>query len=540
MTKVNLLEYLETAEQTPGGVSYLRRLILDMAVHGQLLPQNTADESAAVLLKKIVVEKKESGKSKKRKLAKSSSPVVRKGALFSLPKNWTWVQLQEIGDIFHGNSINATVKKEKYTSVKNGIPYIGTKDVGYGWDVLDYENGVSIPKSEPKFATVRKGAVLMCSEGGSAGKKCGIADREICFGNKLIAIELYGGIVSDYILSVYQTSMFNGLFSEHMNGPRGSVSMSNFQSLVIPLPPLAEQKRIVVKVNMLMKLCDKLESAQIVREKSRSQLIMGSFDEIKSMTSFVKSEHFILSHFADMTARPGNMKILRQAILDMAMRGQLLQQNATDESVEVLLKQISDKKKKSEKASKSNSVRTLPPIHKNEIPFPIPNGWKWVRAGDLLNLQYGKGLPKWKHIKTGTVPVYGSNGVIGYCDKYLVENPAIIIGRKGSAGAINVCHTTSWVSDVAYYVIPPRFYDINFLVYLLGTMRLKSLVNGLKPGINRESFYHLPMILLPLAEQRRIVARLDSLMKLCDKLDSALSDSETNRHRYLRAHISVV
>ena len=113
MTKVNLLEYLETAEQTPGGVSYLRRLILDKAVHGQLLPQNTADESAAVLLKKIVVEKKESGKSKKRKLAKSSSPVVRKGALFSLPNNWTWVQLQEIGDIFHGNSINATVKKEK-------------------------------------------------------------------------------------------------------------------------------------------------------------------------------------------------------------------------------------------------------------------------------------------------------------------------------------------------------------------------------------------------------------------------------------------
>ena len=262
-----LLQHFASVVQTPEDVSHLRHLILDMAVRGQLLLQNKTDEAVLTLLKRIAVQKKKSEKNQT-KSAKLSSVAKDEGP-FPLPSNWEWVQLKEIGNIFHGNSINAVVKKSKYTNIQGGIPYIGTKDVGYGWDVLNYENGISIPKGESKFVVVRKGAVLMCAEGGSAGKKCGITDREICFGNKLVAIELDGGIIPDFVLAVYQTSMFNKMFVNKMTGMIGGVSVLNFQSLIIPLPPLSEQKRIVA----IIALCNKLETAMTDLKENRLKFL---------------------------------------------------------------------------------------------------------------------------------------------------------------------------------------------------------------------------------------------------------------------------
>ncbi|GGZ58344.1 hypothetical protein [Mesonia mobilis] len=95
----------------------------------------------------------------------------------------------ELGAIFNGNSVNKSVKQAKYEGLDNGYPYLGTKDIGYGFESINYENGVKIPKNEDKFKVAHKGAVLICSEGGSAGKKCGIVNKDVCFGNKLYAIE---------------------------------------------------------------------------------------------------------------------------------------------------------------------------------------------------------------------------------------------------------------------------------------------------------------------------------------------------------------
>jgi type I restriction enzyme S subunit len=123
-------------------------------------------------------------------------------APYELPKSWEWVRVGVIGNIFNGNSINERIKETKYTGAK-GLPFIATKDVGYGFESLDYDNGVAIPAGEANFKVAHKEAVLICAEGGSAGKKCGISDRDICFGNKLFANELYGKIPSKFVLSLY-------------------------------------------------------------------------------------------------------------------------------------------------------------------------------------------------------------------------------------------------------------------------------------------------------------------------------------------------
>lgn len=121
---------------------------------------------------------------------------------------------------------------------------------------------------EEKFRIAHQGAVLICAEGGSAGKKCGLTDRDICFGNKLFANELYGQIPSRFILYVYLSPAFRASFTAAMTGIIGGVSIAKFVEIPIPLPPLEEQHRIVAKVDQLMAQCDVLENLRIEREKA--------------------------------------------------------------------------------------------------------------------------------------------------------------------------------------------------------------------------------------------------------------------------------
>jgi type I restriction enzyme S subunit len=153
--------------------------------------------------------------------------------------------LTEVGSIFNGNSINAKVKKEKYLNLEEGIPYIATKDVSY-LSVLDYNNGVKIPFVEKSnFKIAAKNTILICAEGGSAGRKIGFTNQEVCFGNKLFAFTPKNGIDSKYVYYFYFSDMFQKAFKSQMTGIIGGVSMNKFKQLEIPIPSSPQQKQIV-------------------------------------------------------------------------------------------------------------------------------------------------------------------------------------------------------------------------------------------------------------------------------------------------------
>jgi type I restriction enzyme S subunit len=158
-----------------------------------------------------------------------------------------------------------------------------------------------------------------------------------------------------------------------------------------------------------------------------------------------------------------------------------------------------------------------------------------ARVGELLNIQYGKALPAADRSDQGSVAVYGSNGIVGYCEVALAQDPSIIIGRKGSAGALNLCDGPSWTTDVAYFLIPPAFFNIRFLFVALQTLDLGILGKGVKPGLNRSEVYQLPIVVPPLPEQHRIVAKVDELIALCDKLEAAQAKRERRRDRLVAA-----
>ncbi|WP_321277146.1 restriction endonuclease subunit S [Thiomicrorhabdus indica] len=216
---------------------------------------------------------------------------------------------------------------------------------------------------------------------------------------------------------------------------------------------------------------------------------------------------------------------LRELILEMAVRGLLVPQDLNDEPASELLKKIAAEKAQLIKDKKIKKTKALPEISEDEKPFDLPSGWEWVRTGNTLDFQYGKSLPAKSRNEQGSIEVFGSNGVVGFHDEAIFEKPCIIIGRKGSAGALNKTLKPSWITDVAFFVEPPIGHNFDYTYLILKSLKLDALGKGIKPGVNRNEAYKLPYALPPLEEQKRIVSKVDNLMALCDQLESQTLDS---------------
>lgn len=270
-----LFNNFESIMRSKDDMKDLRNLILSLAVKGKLVPQNPEDEPASELLKKIKTEKERLIAEKAIKKEKSLPPITEEEIPFEIPENWEWVRLGGVGNIFNGNSINEKEKKSKYENLQEGLNYIATKDIDLNSNKINYDNGVKIPFSDLiKFKIVKQNSILICAEGGSAGKKIAITNHEICFGNKLFALEnYYSKNNHKYLFYVYKSPYFFSNFKENETGIIGGVSINKFKQIAIPLPPLEEQQRIVEKVDSLMKVCDLLEAKMKKSENISKKLL---------------------------------------------------------------------------------------------------------------------------------------------------------------------------------------------------------------------------------------------------------------------------
>ncbi len=221
----------------------------------------------------------------------------------------------------------------------------------------------------------------------------------------------------------------------------------------------------------------------------------------------------LLAHYKRIADAPDAVPRLRRFILDLAVRGKLVAQDPNDEPASISL--VEGKRRRPQR-----EVRSL------DVP-----GWLVAPVASLLQFRYGKGKKASERLDEGPVPVFGSNGLVGYCETPLTEAPSIIVGRKGSAGALNLCDGPSWTTDVAYFVEAPHYFDLRYLLIGLQMLNLGSIGKGVKPGLSRADVYDLPLSVPPLAEQHRIVAKVDELMALCDRLEVARSRREATRDR---------
>ena len=246
----------------------LKKSILQEAIQGRLVPQIAEEGTAQDLLERIKQEKLKLIKGGKLKKSALTNSVIFKGddnkyyeqvgkkclditaqIPFEIPENWVWTRLSYIANIYTGNSISETEKKSKFTDVV-GRYYIGTKDVDFNNRVI-YDNGIAIPKQyEPDFRLAPNNSILMCIEGGSAGRKIAMLNQDVCFGNKLCCFSPFVGI-GKYTYCYLQSPSFFELFNLNKTGIIGGVSIAKVKEILIPLPPIKEQHRIVTQIERL-------------------------------------------------------------------------------------------------------------------------------------------------------------------------------------------------------------------------------------------------------------------------------------------------
>jgi type I restriction enzyme S subunit len=275
----DLVADLESEIQTQKKLlTQLKQSILQEAIQGKLTTdwrkQNPDVEPASELLKRIKAEKAQLIKDKKIKKEKPLPPITQEEIPFELPEGWVWCYINELAELYTGNSINKTEKEAKYTKQQEGLIYIGTKDVEFDMKGINYNTGVIIPTKElDKFKIAPKNTVLICIEGGSSGRKIGITTQDVCFGNKLLVANTYINELSKFIYFLYNSPHFKSEFDKQRKGLRGGVSVNSFKNIKIPLPPLTEQKAIVEKVEKLMQKVSAMEE-EITKSEQNAQMLM--------------------------------------------------------------------------------------------------------------------------------------------------------------------------------------------------------------------------------------------------------------------------
>lgn len=222
---------------------------------------------------------------------------------------------------------------------------------------------------------------------------------------------------------------------------------------------------------------------------------------------------------------------LRKKVLTLAVTGQLVHQDQAEGTGEELYQAIQKVRADAAKTAtvRKKNTKPLPPITTEEIPFEIPENWKLVRLGEVCEFIYGKGLEKKFRPEDGPYPAYGANGVLSRSTKYNCKHGGIIIGRKGSAGALTRVDESFYALDVTYYVPKDQFagFEIEYLFNLLSSLNLPGLAGGVKPGLNRDNAYKKIIGLPPLAEQRRIVAKVEEIMQTLDLIEQEANDVES-------------
>ncbi len=442
------------------------------------------------------------------------------------------------------------------------MPYIATKDVGYGFAPLDYNNGIFIPLGEEKFRVAHKGAVLICAEGGSAGKKCGVTDRDICFGNKLFANELYGQIPPKFILCVYLSPTFRALFSAAMTGIIGGVSIARFVEIPIPLPPREEQHRIVTKVDQLMAHCDALERLQRARDEKRIAIHAAGLPQLLNSGGGSRAKsarNFVTRHFEDVYSVKTNIGELRKSIIHLAITGKLTERNESDGSVGELLEKV-----KCQRLRLHIRGATTEKIEPSELGYSIPDSWALVPLDTILifgptNGYSPKAVDYKTKVKSLTLSATTSGVFKGEHFKYIADDiPAnsdlwlqdgdILVQRGNTLEYVGV--PAIYRGDKNTYIYPDLMMklristelDREYVCFAMSAAPSRDFLrsrasgtSGTMPKINQKTLSSLPIPIPPLAEQRRIVEKIHTLMEYCDQLEAQIDASNLKQSALLNA-----
>ena len=561
MNADRLLTHYERIADVPEAVPRLRRFILDLAVRGKLVGQDPNDEPAAELLKRIAKEKARLVKAGENRREKSLPEIDSSDAPYESPYAWEWTRIREIT-----SNRGQTVPDCEFT-------YIDVTAINQAAGCIEGAKVTSASEAPSRARKiVHKGDVLYSCVRPYL-LNIAIVEREISpvpiASTAFAVLNGFELVLPRYQWIVLRSPVMVTSVEEKMRGQAyPAINDSDFAHLLFPLPPLAEQHRIVAKVDELMTLCDRLEKARANREATRDRLSASSLARLNAPTpdpiAFRNHAAFVLEHLTPLTTRRDQIKVLRQTILNLAVRGKLVAQEPKDEPASELLKRIKVQRNALVARKLLRREKSLAASEADEIPFRVPSGWEWSRIGDVvLFTQYGtstKSFPSEHGVPVLTMGNVQDGLVIRRNEKRIPttaeELPALYLKRldllyNRTNSAELVGKTGIYLGDddcltFASYLIRMRITREYFSPYFLNVamntpeFRETQIVPLIKKqtgqaNVSGAALKNMWVPVPPLAEQHRIVARVDELVALCDRLETSLTTADDIRCRLLGA-----
>lgn len=443
----------------------LKNSILQLAIQGKLVEQREEEGTAKELLGKIEVEKQQLIKEGKIKLQKPWSAIKEDEIPFDIPINWEWIRLGDLIKISSGKGLTSKQMKE------GDIPVFG------GNGITGYHNVGNVDKK-----TVVIGRVgYYCGSIHITPKNAWITDNAF--------ITTYPESHIDRMYLVYILRHLN-IGRDNNATAQPVVSGKKIYPILFPLPPLEEQRRIVAKIEEFMPYVEKYDIA---------------YSEVEELNKKFPED-------------------MQKSILQYAIHGKLVEQREEDGTAEELYKQIHEEKKKLIEEGKIRKPKALAEITEDEVPFDIPVNWKWVRIGEIFNLQAGKNITSHNIFESQSeeknYPCYGGNGLRGYVSTFNREGKYALIGRQGAlCGNINYAKEKFYATEHAVVVDHFELTDVMWSGYFLKVLNLNQYATATaQPGLAVSNIVKVLIPLPPLEEQKRIVAKIEELIPYSKQL----------------------
>ena len=555
-----LLELYDRVAEAPDAIERLRKFVLDLAVRGKLVEQDPEDEPAEELLKQIAAEKARRVKAGEIRKPRDLANGKEIEAPFKIPSTWRWCRLDTVGAVIGGGT-PAAADTENFAEPGEGIPWLTPADLG-GYRDRYIERGkrdLTEKGLKSSSATMMPVGTVLFTSRAPIGYVA-IAANPISTNQGFKSIVPYVADCSRFIAVAMQT------FAPEIDAKAPGTTFKEVSGKIVaglafPLPPLSEQHRIVAKVDELMTLLDRLESTRTQRETTRARLTTATLTRLTAPgitdKDFPGHARFALDNLTQLTCRPDQIKVLRQTILDLAVRGKLVEQDPTDQPAWELLNRIADEKTQLVKAGLLKAERkTQSPSAPVEL-FDLPDGWVWTKLGSIcLSVSDGDHQPPPKSengvpflvisdVKTKTINYDAERKVSqGYFEGLdPIRKPQsgdLLYTLVGSFGIpVPVQSDTPFCIQRHIGILrPARQVDSHLLSVFLESEFAFKQAEAAATGIAQKtvSLAGLRSMILPLpplAEQHRIVAKVNSLMALCEKLETVNAATETSQARLL-------
>lgn len=420
---------------------------------------------------------------------------------FEIPQGWEWCRLNDLA-LYRKGPFGSSLTKSMFVAKSNQSVKVYEQKNAIQKDFRLGDYYISKEKFEAMQSFIVKPNDIIVSCAGTIGETYLLPlDAPVGIINQaLMRVTLFDLSMAEYWQMYFAYMLLN---EAQMKGAGSAIKnippFEYLKAVLVPVPPLSEQTRLIERYNLLLSLIAKYESEA---------------DKLNCLNQNIYDK-------------------LKKSVLQEAIQGKLVQQIAEEGTAQELLEQIKTEKQKLVKEGKlkksalatsaifrGDDNRYYEQIGKKcvditeQLPFDLPNNWTWCRLGNLVSITSGENLTS-KQMHNGKIPVFGGNGITGYHSKANIFEETIVIGRVGYyCGSIHLTPCQAWVTDNAFITQYSKLLNRDFLIYLLTALNLGKCCNATaQPVVSGKKIYPLLIALPPFKEQQRIVAQIEKLFE---------------------------